>query len=236
MADYDAGEVTERERRAANNQTQLGRYSADTIKNQFNQQASNYDRANARNRQLADVELTQTSRKSESDRFNAMRDLQNAAMGLYGSMNQAMNGSTVGNLMRELESRNDRDNDTYWSQLQTNWDQVNNAYEESANQNAAARDDAASNAEQALRSLQGDTAANLNNINPNLYVEPGTGDTDFGANGFYEANKSPDRLAQLSGYITPAQNVTTARRQSPRNQLSGSNYFGRLINQLNGVR
>lgn len=235
MADYDAGEVTERERLAAEHQKEIAKWNAATTKNQLAQQLANYDFANRQNRRLADVELKQNSRKSETDRFNALRDLQNAALGLFGSMNQAMNGSTLGNLMRMLENRSDRDNDTYWGQLQVNQDQVNNAYEETFNQNNVAKNDAAISAEQALRSMEGDLAANLNNINPNLYEAPGTGGANLGGTGTFNANKVAENMAKLSGYLMPDSSVQSARDTSPRNTLnSSSGYFNRLVNGFNG--
>lgn len=139
MADYDKGEVTDRERLAAERQKEIQGYNAQSTRNQLQQQLGNYDFANRQNRSLADVQLKQNSRKTSSDRFEAQRDLQNAALGLMGSMNQAMNGSTLGNLMRMLENRNDKDNNTYWTQHQVNQDQVENSYTEAFNQNNVAR-------------------------------------------------------------------------------------------------
>ena len=173
-ADYDAGEITARERKAAKNQKEVAKYEADSAKNQFKQQVSNYDFANAQNRNLADIELKQNSMKNEADRFNAMRDLQNSAIGLMGSMNQAMNGSSVYNMQYMLDNRNDADNVTYWNQLQTNNNAVNNAYDEAYNANQVAKNDAAINTEKTLRDMQSGLSTNLSNINPNLYVAPGS--------------------------------------------------------------
>lgn len=172
--DYDKGEVSEREEKAAENQKEIAKYNASATKNQLNQQLKNYDFANAQNRRLADVELAQNSRKTESDRFEAARDLQNAALGLLGSMgNQAMNSSSINNFNYMLENRNDKDNNTYWTQHQVNQDAVNNAYDESANQNQVAKNDAVINTEKALKDMQADLSTNISNINPNLYVAPG---------------------------------------------------------------
>lgn len=181
MADYDNAEVTERERLAAQNQIALAKYNADTSRNQLAQQLANYDMSDKQNRRLADVQLRQNSRKTEADRFDAMRDLQNSALGLFGSMNQAMNGSTTGNAMYMLGNRNDKDNMNYWTQHQTNQNAVENAYDESVNQNNLARNEAASTTEAAIRNMEADLAANLNNINPKLYQAPGTGDTNLGS-------------------------------------------------------
>lgn len=236
MADYDSGEVTARERKAAQNQTAIGKYNAESTLNQLSQQLGNYDFANRQNRALADLQLKQNSRKTSADRFDAMRDLQAATLGLTGSMGQAMFGSSVGNLMRMLESRSDKDNQTYWTQHQVNQDSVNNAYEESVNQNNAAKNDAAIGAEKALRDMQADQAANLNNINPNLFVAPGTGDADLGASGVYEKNKVAENNAKISGYLMPDVAEQAARASNPRNKVAGNDYFGQLLNRFNGRR
>ena len=234
MADYDNAEVTKRERQAANNLKGIAKYNADSTRTQLQQQLGNYDFANRQNRALADVELQQNKRKSETDRFEAQRDLQNAALGLMGSMNQAMNGSSIGNLMSMLENRNDKENNTYWQQLQTNQDTVNNAYDEAFNQNQVAKNDAVTNAEKALRDMQGDLAANLNNINPSLYTAPGTGESDLGAGGYYDKNKVAEHNAVLSGYLQP--DNAGPQAEAKRNKLGGTDYYSRLINSFNGMR
>ena len=234
MADYDNAEVTERERLAAQRQNELAKYNAASVSNQLSRQLQNYDTANSQNKRLADVQLKQNSRKSEADRFEANRNLQNSALGLLGSMgNAAINSSSLLNLSRMLENRNDADNQTYWGQLQDNQNAVRNALDESLNQNTVAKLDATANAEKALRDIQADTAANIANINPSLYVEPGTGDTDLGAGSIYDANKVEQNNAVLSGYLMPENSVQTARQQSPRNRVVGTDYFSRLMNYIN---
>lgn len=234
MADYDAGELTDRERLAGQNQVTIGQYDAGSTKNQLQQQLANYDFANRQNRRLADVQLKQNSRKTSSDRFEARRDLNNAAVGLFGSLNQAMNGSTLGNLMRMLEDRNDKDNNTYWTQHQVNQDQVENSYDDSVNQNNVAKNDAAINAEKALRDQQSNLSANLNNINPNLFVSPGEGDANLGGEGYAAANQVKENNAKLSGYMMPDNSAQAARDVAPRNQLKRGDYFSKLVNGFNG--
>lgn len=233
MADYDNAEVTERERQAAENQKKIAAYNADTTKNQLARQIGNYDFANRQNRRLADVQLKQNSRKTEEDRFQAQRDLQNSAMGLMGSMNQALNGSTLGNFMRMLEDRADQDNMTYWTQHQVNQNSVENAYDESANQNQVAKNDAVINAEQALRAAEADLAANLNNINPSLFSDPGTGGANLGSAGIASANQIAENNARLSGYLMPENVRQETLKTNPRNQVTETDYFGRLVNRFN---
>lgn len=230
MADYDAGEITDRERTAASNQLEIGKQNADDIRNQLNKQLETYDFANRQNRALADTELKQNSRKSSADRFEAQRDLQNATTGLLGSMNQAMNGSSVGNLMQMLDSRNDKDNNIYWAQLQTNNDAVENAYNESFNQNQVAKRDAITSAEKSIRDIEGDLAANLNNINPNLYTKPGTGDVDLDSGSVWNnAGNIAENNAQISGYVMPDN-----RKGAEANTLKTNDYYSKLVNRFNG--
>lgn len=231
QSEYDAGNITDRERKAAENQIDLAKKNADDVRNQVSKQLETYDYANRQNRSLADVQLKQNSRKNSADRFEAQRNLQNATLGLLGSMGNAMNGSSTGNLMRMLENRNDKDNNTYWAQHQVNQDTVENSYQDSYNQNQVAKRDAVTSAEKAIRDIESDLSANLNNINPNLYTKPGTGDADLNsgsvwndnANGLQQAN------ARISGYVMPDN-----RNGAQRNQLRQGDYFSRLVNRFNG--
>ena len=239
MAGYDSAEITDRERLAADRQKEISNQLAKDVRNQLAHQMANYNMADAQNKRLANVQLKQNSRKSEADRFEAQRQLQNATIGLLGSMNQAMNGSAVGNLMRMLENRSDADNQTYWTQLQANQDAIRNAYNESINQNRIARTDAAINAEKALRDLEADLSANLNNINPNLYIKPGTGEASYASNVTYDKNKAKQNNAALSGYLMPDRSVERIRKPiggvGQRNAIERNDYFGNLINRFNGV-
>lgn len=230
MADYDAGELTEREKSAGSNQIEIAKQNADDIRNQLSKQLETYDFANRQNRALADTQLKQNSRKTSADRFEAQRDLQNATLGLLGSMGTAMNGSSVGNLMQMLENRNDKENNTYWAQLQTNNDSVENSYQDSFNQNQVAKRDAVTSAEKAIRDVESDLSANLNNINPNLYTAPGTGDANLDSGSVWSgAGDVQENNAKISGYVMPDN-----RQGTTRNTLQKNDYFSKLMNKFNG--
>lgn len=234
--DYDKGKVTQREKLAAQRQNALAEYNAKSVTDQLKNQLKNYDVANKQNAKLRDVQLAQNSRKAETDRFEAQRNLQNAALGLFGSMNQAMNGSTVGNVMSMLANRNDSENNVYWQQLADNQNAVRNAYNESYNQNQIAKRDAVNNAYKALRDIQADHSANLANINPNLYEKPGA---NKAINKLAKATKKKlnskslkQHNAKLSGYVMPP--VAEQAVIGQRNTLQGNDYFSQLINGFNG--
>ena len=173
---------------------EIAEYNADNTLGQLNRQTENYDFANQQNASLRDVEATQDRRKAETDRFEAQRQLQNSALGLFGDMNTAMNGSTTGNTMRMLENRNDSENNVYWQALQDNLNALQNAYDESYNQNNIAKRDAAINAIKSIQDIEGDLSANLGNIQGNLFANLGNIRGDLLANlanieGDYYANK-----------------------------------------------
>lgn len=229
---------------SAKRTAEIAKANAAATTQQLDRQLENYDYANELNRRLADLERIQNSRQLEDDRFNANRDLQSSALGILGSMNQAMNGSTVQNLMSMLENRNDRDNVSYWSAHQKSNDQVENAYEESVNQNEIAARDAIISAEKALRDQESDLSANLNNIDSGRYAAPGTGDANLGAADLWEKYMRPrteaDRYAQSrsgysgTGYVMPDNSVQEARAKAPRNRLTGNDYFSNMMNRFNG--
>lgn len=225
-------DVTDEQRQAASNLKTIANYNADSTKNQLSQQLANYDLADQQNRALADTERNQSSKSAASDRFAQNKKLQNATRGLLGTVGNGMYGSTLYNIMDMLRSRQDLDNIDTLNTLQQNWDTAENAYNESVNSNVLARNDAASNAEYALRGIQSDTAAQLNNINPNLFEAPGSGETSVGAEGTYDANKREANLAKMSGYIMPSSNQI-ADQTKPKSQTR-NNYFNRLMNSYRG--
>lgn len=247
MADYDSGEITDRERTASKNQTAISKQNVKDVQHQLKRQLANYDFADRQNRALADTQLRQNSRKTSADRFEAQRDLQAATLGLLGSMGTAMNGSTTGNLMSMLRDRNDKENNTYWAQHQVNQDSVENAYNDSLNQNNVARLDAMQNAEKAIRDIESDWRANTNNINPNLFPSAGSGTGKNAVSGNAKLDSStvwnPDKVKQnnstISGYVIPDNRGVNTSSQSmntgnARNQVGGGDYFSQLMNRFNG--
>jgi len=113
-----------------------------------------------------------------------------------------MEGSSRGALSGMLKTRTDLDSGEVLGTLATNQDAVRNALTESLNANVIARNEAASNAEFALRGIEADTAAQRNNINSKLYARPGTkGKTRFGSKGYANKRQTAANKAARAGYI-----------------------------------
>lgn len=234
MADYDKAEVTDRERKAASNLNAITGYNVESTLNQLKQQMSNYDQADQQNRSLADVQRNQNSRKAAGERFGANKKLQSAVQNLGAD---ALNGSQLYGLLDMLATRTDLDNNDVWRTLTENQNAVENAYQESMNQNALSRNDLASNAEYALRGYNADLAAQLNNINPTLYAKPGTGDANIkGTEGVYDQNSVDALIAQLAGYINPANAQQRARQTQAANNATGNSFYDRYLNTYNAGR
>ena len=255
MANYDNAELTQREKLAGKNQTAISKQNIKDVQNQLKRQLANYDFADQQNRALADTQLRQNSRKTSADRFEAQRDLQAATLGLLGSMGTAMNGSSTGNLMSMLRSRNDKENNTYWAQHQANQDSVENAYDDSLNQNNVARRDAMQSAEKAIRDIEGDWRANMNNINPKLF--PGGsgavgGDKTLASQTAWTPNSVKRNNSAISGYVIPdnrgvgnlptgssnpsqSMNIGTTRNyvRGGASNAIGGDYFSQMMNRFN---
>lgn len=240
VADYDAAEVTEREQLAADHLTSLSEYNAQSTLNQLKQQLANYDQADRQNRELADRQLYQNSQKARDERFAAQKKLQAAAQSLFGSAGNALRGSTLYGMNDMLRTRQDLDNNDVWTTLRQNQNTVENAYQESLNQNALSRNDALSSAEYALRGLRADMAAQLNNINPSLFkapedIEADIQDKQYDANkntgAVYGTSQSKNPYHQQTG-STSAQHFYNTENPVRRNQIL-SGYMGSLLNRYN---
>ena len=234
--DYDESEITPRERKASENQTLISQQDVLDVRKQLERQLSNYDFADEQNRSLANAQRRQNALKSEADRFEAQRDLQSAALGLLGSMGTALNGSSAGNLTSMLNNRQDKENSTYWAQLQQNQDAVENSYNDSLNQNLVARRDAMQSAEKAVRDIEGEWQANMNNINPQLFPgihrAVGNDSANFGSGLMWRPNEAQMNTAsQMSGYRPAARSLFP--QPSGNAASTSSDYFSQLMNRFN---
>lgn len=243
MADYDNAEVTTREQKAADNLSSLAEWNAQSTKNQLDQQLKNYDLADQQNRALADKQLYQNSLKARNERYAQQKKLQTSAQALLGSMDNALRGSTLYSFNDMLRTRQDLDNNDSWTTLMQNQDAVENAYQESLNQNNLSRNDAISSAEYALRGIQSDTAAQLNNINPSLWKSPSEAVSGLDSS-IYESQKNGQSVegvtqSQSEYWKKPPlahQFVSTQKGYIDRTKPEYSGYVGSLLSNYNRGR
>ncbi|WP_299314380.1 hypothetical protein, partial [uncultured Halomonas sp.] len=221
---------TDEQKAAAANLKAIAAANAQSTKDQYDRAMQNYDLADQQNRQSALVQRQQASRASANDRFAQQRKLQAATKSVLGAAGNALQGSQLYGLIDILRGRDDLDHTEVLDNLTGNWNAIINALNESLSANVLARNEAASNAEFALRGIESDTSAQLGNIHKDLYVAPGTGGAQFGSAGYAAARQRAANLAQLAGYIQPEARAKT------RAALPGGNstYFDRLMTGYKG--
>lgn len=222
---YGSSNNTAANRRAAGNLGAIGAYNAQSIKDQAARGKANYDLADQQNTQLAQVQKEQNSRKASADRFGQQKKLQSSVSSLRDATGNAMQGSGTWNIIDMLRTRLDLDNNEVWNTLTQNQNAVRNALDEALNANVVASNDLFSNAEAGLRGIEADTSAQLNNIDPDLFVAPGTGAANFGSAGYANANMTPAHMAALAGYLMPASNISP----KPASKATGNSYYDKYI-------
>lgn len=234
--------ATAEQTQAANNLKEIANYNIETATNQLGQINQNYDASDTQNRALADKQLKQNSQQTANDRFGANKKLQTAVQGLANTAGNALRGSQTGRLLDMVRTRTDLDNNATWNMLRQNQNAVENAYTEAFNENVLARNDAASTAEQSVRGVNADTAAQLSNIAPDLYVKPGdiAAGNAAAATDIYNKNKKAPNITKMQPYWLPenAQYGVTGTTQIP-NVVGGSNgnsYYSQLLNGYNNDR
>lgn len=224
-AKADTGPTADQKKQAAN-LLAIAQYNAQSVRDQFNRAAANIELSNQQNRALAATQKKQNSASTANDRFAQFLKLQSSSADVIGSAGNALQGSQAGNLAGMLRRRNNMDTSETLNTLTINQNAVMNALYEALSQNAISLNEAASLAENMLRGIESDTAAQLNTINQKLYVAPGTGKANLGASGFAAPKQVPASKPESSGYLSlpPTSSYTPA---TPAN--TGSSYFDQLM-------
>jgi hypothetical protein len=148
------------------------------------------------------------------------------------SAGNAMQGSGLWGLIDMLRGRTDLDTGETMTALTQNQDAVYNALQEAIAANILARNEAKTTAELGLRGIEADYAAQLSNIDPSLFVSPGTGITDLG-DALGARWEQPINDPRISNYIVPPRPWQPNRQKSPQ---SGSSYFDKLLAGYNRRR
>lgn len=243
--------ATDAQNRAADRVDEIASWNRKSIDLNLGWMNNLYDEADKQNENLLNTERRQNRQKTEADRFQAQRSLQNAARGMVNSVGAGLNSSATGNLINTFAGQQDADNVDYWTTLRQNQNAVENAYREAANQNYLARREAAINAEISKRDIEANQAAQRQNISEDLYKAPSGsweyGSYDTAANGINAANAARDKTNSVaggnSGYVTtaggirdltPTQSVGADGRPtsqaSTRNSLN--DYYSRLLRSV----
>lgn len=224
-AKADTGPTADQKKQAAN-LLAIAQYNAQSVRDQFSRAAANIELSNQQNRALAATQKKQNSASTANDRFAQFLKLQSSSADVIGSAGNALQGSQAGNLAGMLRRRNNMDTSETINTLTINQNAVMNALYEALSQNAISLNEAASLAENMLRGIEADTAAQLNTINQKLYVAPGTGKAKLGAAGFAEPKQVTASKPESSGYLS---SPPTSSYAPPTPANTGSSYFDQLM-------
>ena len=227
-----ADKPTTDEKKAASRAKNIAKWNKHSVDLNLDWMNSLYDASDKQNKALLDTEKTQNRQKTEADRFQAQRSLQNAARGLMNTVGQGLNSSATGNIANMVRDQQDSDNVDYWTTLRQNQNTVENAYQEALNQNYLSRREAGINAQIAKRDIESNLAASLQNIHPDLYKKP-TGSGKYGSSKTQKKNTSAaktkkaaaDKKARSSGYVSNASGQPTPNT----NGTALNDYFSRLL-------
>ena len=173
--------VTPEQKRAARNLLSISKSNASSTRAQLKRGLSNYDMSDRQNTALAQIDFTKNAGQSDADRFAQAQKLQSSARGLFAESGNAMQSSQLGEVGNMLNRRNRQDQTEAVTTLGANQQAVQRTLDESINANILARRDLINNAAHALRGLESDYSAQLNNINPKLFKKPGKGKANFGS-------------------------------------------------------
>lgn len=227
-----AGKPTTDEKNAARRAEYIAKRNKRSVDLNLGWMNDLYDASDKQNKALLNTEKTQNRQKTEADRFQAQRSLQNAARGLMNTVGQGLNSSATGNIANMIRDQQDSDNVDYWTTLKQNQNTVKNAYQEALNQNYLSRREAGIKAQIAKRDIESNLAASLQNIHPKLYKKP-TSSGKYGSLSTQKDNTSDakskkseaDRRVRSSGYVSNAYDQPTTNT----NGTALNDYFSRLL-------
>lgn len=225
--------ATSKENKAAANTGVVAAYNAQSTKDQVARALSNFALSDKQNTALADIELKQHSRQGAADRFSAAKKLQSSTKGILSSAGNGMQGSGLGNLLGMLRGRTDTDSGEVLGTLAQNQNATRRGLQDTLLASALSSRDAITNGVLGLRGIESSVSADRSNINPSLFIKPGTGAANLGS------ATMAKKLAQvkmpkatLSGYFMPEASKTAPQvTQGPA--MTGDSYYDRLLNEYN---
>jgi hypothetical protein len=221
--------ATAKEKKAAGQQKAISGFNAGSVKNQLTRSLEDYDLSDRQSQDLANLQFEGNSKQTASDRFSQAKRLQSSTRGILGAAGNALQGSQLGSIVGMIRDRNDLDTGEALGALTQNQNSVRHALAETKNASTLARRDAMNTAEMEIRRVEGDLAASLSNINPDLYVAPGSGAANLGsATTAARRGTVPENKTTKSGYFLPG----VAPKTVPP-KMQGTSYFDKLLNSYN---
>lgn len=164
-------DITDRERKAADNLGGIVGYNADTVRQAYDNANRVYDVADQQSKNLQAVQTTQNKKTAANDWYAQQQKLQSVVANLSDSMGNAANGSSQYDFWDMIARKDDMDDASTLDTMRKNQNTIDNAYYEAIMQNNNSRNDQAMQTEKDLRELAADYVAQMNNISPGMVDE-----------------------------------------------------------------
>lgn len=171
-------DITDRERKAADNLGGIVGWNADTVRGAFDNANKVYDVADEQSKNLRAVQTKQNKKTAANDWYAQQQKLQSVVANLSDNMGNSANGSSIYDFWDMIARKDDMDDASTLDTMRKNQNTIDNAYYEAIMQNNNSRNDQAMQTEKNLREIAGDYAAQMNNISPGMVDENGLIDTE----------------------------------------------------------
>lgn len=165
---------TQAQRDAAANLGVIAGYNAGTVKGGYDKSMKAYDLSSKQNAKLRDTSIQQSRVKSGDEWFANQQKLQASLSSIMGAAGRAAEGSGLLGIRDTLAKVDDMSDVSSLGALRDNMNSAYNNYSEAEAAINDARRRATIEAWTALRQGEADQAAQMNNINPELFGIPGT--------------------------------------------------------------
>lgn len=171
-------DITDRERKAADNLGGIVGWNADTVRGAYDNANKVYDVADEQSKNLQAVQTKQNKKTAANDWYAQQQKLQSVVANLSDNMGNSANGSSIYDFWDMIARKDDMDDASTLDTMRKNQNTIDNAYYEAIMQNNNSRNDQAMQTEKNLREIAGDYAAQMNNISPGMVDENGLIDAE----------------------------------------------------------
>lgn len=238
---------TDEQKKAYDNLSAISGFNFQTPQNTYQLGSKALDIADKGNENIANFAVLNTKQKGTNDWYKQRQDLQSVVSQLSDASGNMFYGSGIEDFMDLYARKDDQNTVETLNTERDNQNSINQDYYEALQANINARNNAAIDAEEAMRGVAADYAAQGNNIHPDLAAGmmdttnhtlklPDWMNTDF-ASGKFQQAVTPEML----DYVRPTMDAQTATDENKVDRVpttantasTNQSYWQRLRNGYN---
>lgn len=215
---YGSGGAKAKE--AFNNLGAISGYNFQTPQLSYELSSEVLDKADEGNKNLTTLAVNNARRKAANDWYKSQQDLQSVTSQLTDASGTAMNGSNFYDMLDLIARRDDQADVEVLNTARSNEDAINQDYWEAMQSNINARNSAAVDAQEAMRNVAADYAAQGNNIDPDMVKDMMDNENhtlkppDWLQSDDWAKNKFKDPVnPEMADFVRPAMTADTATKE-----------------------